>query len=279
MRVPKIMVFSVIFLIIFAGWCFAGNLKMRVVAVNPSETEYKTAKVKTYLPKEVTPGDILDDAGLAVEYDAEKSIYYLSENELELSPRETRVFEVVIRDVWIIPEMELDMTKRRASRILEKLEKSSYYTEAAAVAETIFERLEVIREEQMDETVSREKHIGLYRTNLDVMNEVLKDIERLEKLLTYVGGPPVPEMLEESSIKSDAPTTATTWFVIFLIMGFIGLLGVVFYFTWHKQAQITEKVMLNARKTSFPGYTKEEEPKAKPKVDEDEIIEDKDIIS
>ena len=41
----------------------------------------------------------------------------------------------------------------------------------------------------------------------------------------------------------------------------MGLLGVVFFFTWHQQSQMTEKLLHDAKETSFPGMeegTKEE---------------------
>ncbi len=235
----------------FCTLAFA-DLKLRVVAVNPSETEIKTTQVKIYLPKEVSPGDIIDSGQLSLEFDEEKSIYYVHRRDVELNPRETKIFEVTIEDIWIIPESELTFTQRRTSRILDRLEESSYYVEAAQIADSIYERLDEVRVGQTDESISRESHIGLYRTNLEVLERIKKDIDRLEKLLIYVGGPPAPEMLEDSTLKSDAPSKTTTWLIIFLIIGFIGLIGMVFFFTWHKQAQLTEKIMLNARETSFP---------------------------
>ncbi|MCK5451320.1 MAG: hypothetical protein KAI70_06110 [Candidatus Omnitrophica bacterium] len=229
------------------------DVKMRVVAVNPSETEFKTTKVQIYLPEEVTPGDIVDPGELLIEYDAKKSIYYMHKKEVELGPRQTKIFEVLIRDVWIIPEVELGLLEKRTTRILLRLQDTDYYKEAVQMADIIFQRIEEIRTGQSDITISRENHIGIYRTNLKVVERIKDDIDKLEKLLIYVGGPPSPEMLEDSELKMDSPTDRTTWFIIFIIIGFMGLLGVVFFFTWHQQAQITEKVMLNARKTSFPG--------------------------
>jgi hypothetical protein len=64
----------------------------------------------------------------------------------------------------------------------------------------------------------------------------------MEKLLTFVGGPPVPELLEESPLKSDAPSTTTTWLIICLIIVFIGLLGGQFFFTWNRRARLTKEV-------------------------------------
>jgi hypothetical protein len=64
---------------------------------------------------------------------------------------------------------------------------------------------------------------------------VKDDLTRLEKLLSFTGGPPVPSMLEESPLKSDAPSTTTTWLVIFLIVIFMGLLAGQFFFTGQRR--------------------------------------------
>lgn len=264
---------TVIMIVLVFAFCLPlyASMKLRVVAVNPSELESKTTQVKIYLPDEVTPGDIIDEGGLDVEYDQNKSIYYMFKKEVELNPRQTKVFEVVIKDIWLIPESDLDMMSRRTTRILSRLQESDYYAEAAQMADTIYERLDEITSTQNDDTVSRERHIGIYRTNLKVVERLKEDIDRLEKLLTYVGGPPAPEMLEDSVLKSDAPSNSTTWFIILLIIGFMGLLGMVFFITWHQQAKMTEKVMLNARSTSFPGEEAAEEQK--PLMDKEFIEE------
>ena len=117
--------------------------------------------------------------------------------------------------------------------------------------DTVYKRLDEIISSQSDESVSRNKHIGIYRANLKVIDEIKEDIERLEKLLTFAGGPPVPEMLENSELKLDAPSTTTTWMIIFIIIIFIGILGVVFFFTWRRQQYSTESFFTQARASAF----------------------------
>jgi hypothetical protein len=92
---------------------------------------------------------------------------------------------------------------------------------------------------QGDETISRKQRIGSYRTHLQTLQAVKEDLARMEKLLTFSGGPPVPEMLEESPLKADAPSTTTTWLVIFLIITFMGLLAGQFFFTWQRRVKMT----------------------------------------
>ena len=68
---------------------------------------------------------------------------------------------------------------------------------------------------------------------------IREDLARLEKMLSFTGGPPVPDILEESPLKSDSPSTTTTWLVIFLIVMFMGLLAGQFFFTWQRRVKAT----------------------------------------
>jgi len=229
-----------------------GSVIFKVAAANPSVTKTQEVLVKVYLPREVEAEDILDQGGLELEYDSERSAYYLYKDEVELAPKQIISFAVEVEDVWMIPEDEVNELKERTGRIIGQLEKTDYYTRSKELADTIYERLDEIVISQKDETVTRNQHIGIYRANLNVTSEIKEDIERMEKLLAFTGGPPVPEMLEESDLKLDAPSTTTTWMIIFIIIIFIGILGAAFFFTWHRQRRSTESFFAQARESAFP---------------------------
>jgi hypothetical protein len=237
-----------------------GSVKFRVVAINPSKTKQQMVQVKSYLPQEVTPKDVVELGGLELEYDSEKSIYYVYRQQVELAPSEIRVFEVEVNDIWIIPENTLDDLRKRVDSILSRLENTPYYARGKEIADTIYPRLEEIATTQADETISRSQHVGVYRQNLITLAQVKEDIAKLEKILATAGGPLAPEMLTKTKIKSESPTKAITWLVIFTIITFIGLLGGVLFFTWHRQSRITREELLAAKKTAFPSQPEEKEP-------------------
>ncbi len=84
------------------------------------------------------------------------------------------------------------------------------------------------------------------------LEQIKEDLAKMEKLLTFQGGPPVPEMLQESKVKSDAPSTKTTWLIIMSIVVFLSLLGAQFFFTWHRRAA-SEKAFAEKQKQKLPG--------------------------
>lgn len=224
---------------------------LSVVAVNPSAEKTQVVPVKIELPQEVTPKDILETGELKLEYNEDHKSYYVYKEAVALAPKETRVFAVVVRDIWFIPQGQLDSLRGYTSLLLGRLEKSEYFATAKELADSVIKRLNEIQTTQNDESLSRKSRIGAYRYHLQTIAEIKEDLARMEKLLTFVGGPPVPEMLKESPLKSDAPSQTTTWLVIFLIIIFVGLLGGQFFMTWHRRAQVTQDLAL-VRQAAFP---------------------------
>jgi hypothetical protein len=215
----------------------SGSVIVRVVVVNPSDKKDQEVPVKVYLPQETKPDDVMDKGDLEFGYDEVKAVYFVYKDKIMLQPKETRIFEVELKDIWFIPEETLKGLKTQTEKILKRLEGTPYLDQAKLIAGTIYGRLERVATSQADESVNKELHIGLYRANLVVIAKVKEDIAKLEKTLVAVGAAPAPEMLAESKLNLKTPSRATTWFIIFAIMVFIGLLGVVFFFTWQSQVK------------------------------------------
>ncbi len=212
---------------------------LRVVAVNPSEEKTRTVPVRIDLPQEINPKDVLDQGDLQLEYDEDRQMYYVFKPEVTLAPKQTRVFQVVVKDVWFVEDEQLAQLKSHTNTVLKRLQKTEYYDSAKSLAGSIMARLDEIAKMQTDETLGRKQRIGGYRRNLVTLTQVKEDLARMEKLLSFAGGPPVPAMLEESPLKSDAPSTTTTWLVIFLIVIFMGLLAGQFFFTWQRRVKVS----------------------------------------
>ncbi len=236
---------------------------LSVVTVNPSTDKTHTVPVRIDLPVEITPGDVLDTGALKLEFDDARSIYYVYQEKVELTPKETKVFEVMIRDVWFVLEDQLGSLRNYTQMVLGRLEGTEYYEPGQQLGQSILRRLEQIAAVQDDETLSRKSRIGAYRIHLRMIDEIKEDLARMEKLLTFTGGPPVPEMLEESPLKSDAPSTTTTWLVIFLVVIFVGLLGAQFFFTWHRRTQVTQELDV-VRRQAFGSSTRSKGGSAPP---------------
>lgn len=239
----------------------AENLTFRYVVVNPSATKTQTAHIKKYLPEEVTPKDIVDSGGLELEYDTQRSFYYVHKEDIELAPKEVRAFEVEIEDIWIVPQHKIYDLENRTNSALTHLEGTEFYEKAEEIANTIYQRLDGIKASQSDESISRQQHIGLYRENMITVDGIKEDIAKIEKILVTAGGPPAPELLADAKIKAEAPTKTMTWIVIFVIVIFMGLLAGVMFFTWQRQGAITRDAISESKKDAFPDTGKDKDVK------------------
>ncbi|MBI4357688.1 MAG: hypothetical protein HY584_00155, partial [Candidatus Omnitrophica bacterium] len=242
----------------------SGSVILRVVAVNPSEEKTQEIPIKIYLPQEATPHDIIDKGDLDVSFDSDKSLYFVFKEKVPLAPKETRVFQVELEDVWFVSDELLDTLRKQTEHIVDRLKETEYFEPAKVVADTIYGRLDQIATSQADESVSKELHIGLYRSHLKIVDQIKEDIARLEKLLVAVGAPPAPEVLAESNLNLKTPSRATTWFIIFAILIFIGLLGAVFFFTWQAQVRLSSHLSSKLKDDVFPELESLERPSQTP---------------
>ncbi|MCH7589549.1 hypothetical protein IIB34_00755 [PVC group bacterium] len=248
----KIFVCVLIFLPLFAQVGRAQSISFRLTAVNPSSSKTQTTEVKGYLPKEVQPGDIIDDAGLEVFYDEQKGLYYVYRGSIQLAPKEIRLFEIQVNDIWVIPETELTSYNETTESLLELLIGTDYYAKADTIAYGIFDRIGQIRTSQEDDTQTKEEHIGSFRANQVILDKIKEDIARLEKIVVVAGGPLAPDMLADADIKSDSPTKTMTWIVIFSIIVFTAIIAGVLFFTWQHQARLSHEALSESRNEAFP---------------------------
>ncbi len=227
-------------------------IEMSIVIMNPSKTKAQGVPIKMYLPVEVKPTDIVNPAGLDIEFDTEQSIYYLFKESVLLKPGETRTYNVEIRDVWVVPQDELNALKDQTKFVVKRFEGNEFYEVAQKLGETIQKSIETVERTQSDTAVSRRRHIGIYRDNLGIISQVKENISMLEKKLMLPKARPIPEILETPEVKTDAPSKTTTWMIIFIIMLFVGMLAGVFFFTWQTQAHFTKNLISSARNMVFP---------------------------
>lgn len=227
-------------------------MEMSVVVVNPSKIKAQSVPIKMDLPQEVTPKDIIDSAGLDVEFDTDRSIYYLYKEAVSLKPGETRTYNVEIRDVWLVPQEEIDSLRKQTEFVVKRFEGNEFYDAAKSLGDTILQSLDTVVRTQSDATISRRRHIGIHRDNVKIVSQVKENIAMLENKLMLPKARPIPEVLEKTDVKTEAPSKTTTWMIIFIIMLFIGMLAGVFFFTWQTQAHFTKNLISNARNLVFP---------------------------
>ncbi len=218
-----------------------GSVRMKVVVLNPSATQTQTKSVRAPMPAEIQMKDIKDDGGLGIEYDEKLGSFVIFKNDIQLEPGETKVFEIIMDDVWMVNEEKLEGYRKRTENIANAMRTSKAYERVALVAEGIYAHIDQIVKSQNNAAVSTNEHIAYYRDNVKLVEGIQKDIQELEKILVTAGGTASLDAVENADLNVKGPDQKTTWIIIFVILIFIGILGAVFFFTWQGQASSKSK--------------------------------------
>ena len=182
------------------------HITLRITVVNPSEEKTQKIPVKADLPSEVVPKNIIDKQDFELKYNDQKKIFYLYK-EVEIAPKEIKVFKIKVKDLWFIRQNILDSLKSELEQALKSLDGTRFYESGQQLAQTINEALDVIVKTQDDSTLSGHKHIKLYRNNVKIAEQVKADIQKIVEqgkliALNPEAAKPLPEKSEE---KKPAP--------------------------------------------------------------------------
>jgi len=212
------------------------SVRMRIVVLNPSATLTQTKDVRTLLPKEITAKDIKDAGDVDMEYDNKEGSFVATKNGIVLEPGETKVFEILLDDVWMINEEKLDNMRKRTEKIVKGMRDTKAYERASLISEGMYAHMDQILRNQNNQNVTTNQHIAFFRDHVAMMEQLQKDMEELEKLLVTAGGTMSLDAVENADLNVKGPDVKTTWIIIFVVLIFIAILGAVFYFTWQGQA-------------------------------------------
>ena len=182
----------------------AASVIMKILVVNPPQTETETVPVKVYLPKEVSPKDIIDLGDLKLDYDPEKGMYYVH-NEVELGPGQSMIKMVEMEDIWVFTEEELSSFGNQAKEMASGLGGTPHTEEAAVLVLGIEQKVEGILKMQEQTAADPARHIRAYRGAIIIIASIEKDLSTLERLMQMASegegeekGPPVEGALLDS---------------------------------------------------------------------------------
>jgi len=161
-------------------WYETGSVILKILVVNPSKTETQTVPVKVYLPKEISPKDILDLEDLKLDYDPEKGSYY-AHNEVELGPGQSITKMVRMEDIWVFPAEELSTYLSQAKEIANELGTTPYAEEGAAFLLAIDSKVQEVLETQKRTASNPAEHIQAYRQAKVLVFSIQNDLSAMEQ--------------------------------------------------------------------------------------------------
>ncbi len=170
----KVYILALIFFTSLQGMLTAGandQVKLKILAVNPSADAVLKTEVRYFLPKEVRPEHVLDAADMELKYDKEKGSYYAVKT-VQLAPKETQEYIIMVKNIWFVDSDEIEKVRSQAQKSAEVLKNTKYGQSAQLLTDKVNERLSQIEEEQAKD-MGMKKRIDLFHSH----TEQLKDME------------------------------------------------------------------------------------------------------
>lgn len=156
------------------------NVKIKILAVNPSSTQVLKTTIEQYLPPEVGIEDVSSQEGVEVKYDSKKRAYLISKA-VELQPSETQTIEVQVRNVWVVAPEEIEAVKLQLKQNMEALSRTKYADTGKLLFEKASEVLAQIEENQL-KAIPIKQRIELYRLNIRQIEDLKQNALSLEAM-------------------------------------------------------------------------------------------------
>jgi hypothetical protein len=236
---------SLFFMALAAGVADA-NVILKFFTVNPSKEQTQKVSLRATLPKEVKLEDIIDRDDLDIVYDTQQGCY-VAFGEYELKPGETLEKKMEVRNIWLIPNSEIEAVRADLKKLFNLLKNTEFSDRLVFLTNSIELKLNQVIERQKDSPTDPEQLFSNYRENLKIMESIKADLAWGHSFLSELRPFPAANVL---------------WIIVFIIIS-LGLLGASFYAIWKKQIKSI------AQYHSFPSINNEDSvEKNKPIPDE-----------
>ena len=239
-------------------WFELGSIVLKILVVNPDPTESQTVPVKIYLPKEVSPKDIIDLGDLKLDYDPDTGVYSVY-TEVNLGPGQSMTKMVEMEDIWLFTEEELSSFVNQAKEMASGLGGTPHAVEAAVLVRGIEQKIQEILKRQEETATEPAEHIQAYRQGITMLTTIEQDLSALERLMQVASErqgeekSPLDRGDSDSRIALLGPSgvpeggsplgrsisMTTAWRMIFAVLAFLGVLSFIFFMTWHRVLRVT----------------------------------------
>lgn len=174
-----------------ASVVFAGKVILNIKVINTSD-QPQTKEIIQPLPRGLDSNDVISLDGMELRYDSSRAGYLVRTEQL-LGPKESKTFEVEVRDVWVIRADELADLSMHAGRLGKLLEGSIHMARGGMLETSITNCLDAIAGNQSENEASRvgaERHIEAFERDNRQLNSVKAMVAELEDLVVTIGKNP-----------------------------------------------------------------------------------------
>ncbi len=196
---------------------------MRITVKNTSPTTARKIPVRRNLPLEIGPDDVLDASGMDVKRDARTGGVFV-EQTVDVAPTNTVVYEVKLRDKWDLSAVRVPEIRATATNLLASIKATGKFQSVESELSRLVQTLNQIGDKEGPSELNTE-YVAYYREQARQIDTVEAQISRLQSLLK-------PAVGQRRGFSVKPPTLKTTWGIIYSILGFLGLLSLLFVLRW-----------------------------------------------
>ncbi len=146
------------------------DVVINVLAVNGSDKTIEK-DIQFSLPGEITPPDLVDAAGLNLDYNFNDSGYYLH-GKVSLQAKETKTLRVKIRDVWQLSDQDVNAIRTEIEQGFKEMGAERNKDNGELLRKKLVDKLEYILADQAQNAENVETRIDTYRNHIQTLNEI-----------------------------------------------------------------------------------------------------------
>jgi len=204
-----------------------GEAIVKITVRNSSTTRARKVDVRREMPPEINIDDVIDAGGLAVRYDPKARVTYVYKDEVEVAAGDSVTFEVRIRDKWNVNMDRMAYLQEKANQLVVTTSGRDNIEAVNNTLASAMEALEAVTKEVGPETLSP-AYIAFYRRQADRLDDVERELNRVDSALK--------PLETKRGFDIPAPDRKTTWLIIYIILGFLALVSLLFFLRWYVRA-------------------------------------------
>ncbi len=207
---------------------------IHIKVTNPSLTEKKSIPLRRDFPSEVQPTDVIDAGGLQIGFDGAKGVCYAFMDAVDLAPQESKVFDLKLRNPWAGADDWVPRIETRARELSDIAKRTEAYKSVIQDIEAVLRELEAVKVEKAP-GVMNEDYVAYSRRRAETLRGLEGRLMRLEELFQPHGKP--QNVFDAPVLNVKPPSRQTTWMIIYIILGFLALVSLLFYLRWYGKSK------------------------------------------
>ena len=202
----------------------------RITVQNTSPTATRKLPVKRDLPAEIKSYDVLDAGELEIGTDSRSGTCFVFKNDVTIGPNQTITYDVKIRDKWNVNRPRMEQLLTSAKDISARLSVRPQFKSVEETMRGLIADLENLLKEKGPEELN-DQYVAYYRGQAERLDAIEQKIFRIDTVLKPI------EKTTKIGFKVRAPSAKTTWMIIYIILGFLLVMSLLFFFRWYGRSK------------------------------------------